>query len=63
MAALVEHAEPHGLKIKIDSIDEQRELFLWRFKDVARADVTQLFNVINIYIYILLLLLLLLHLI
>lgn len=48
MAALV--VQQQGLKVKIDSIDEQRELFLWRFKDVDRGEVTKLFHVINIYI-------------
>jgi hypothetical protein len=33
-----------GTKIPVGSIEEQRELFLWKYRDILRADVNVLFN-------------------
>jgi hypothetical protein len=32
---------------KISTIEQQRELFLWKFRDISRADVNELFKVLN----------------
>lgn len=31
---------------KLGSLDEQRELFLWKFRDIARPEVNELLKVL-----------------
>lgn len=41
-----------GLVLKLGSIDEQRELFLWKFADISRTAVIDLEKVCFIIMYI-----------
>jgi hypothetical protein len=39
---------PKRLKVPVQSIDEQRELFLWKFRDIDRAAIMVQFEVSNL---------------
>lgn len=44
-------SNPVDLTTKINNIDEQRELFLWKYRDVSREDVAVLLKVIFIFLF------------
>lgn len=57
MSEIIEQVDSNNTSVSgkvtetIQNLDEQRELFLWRFKDVDRAKVMVMYKVRCIYLY------------